>query len=195
MVYLLFNISILFLPLAIYLLNLCYNNNYKGKCDNIFLSLILILEVILFIVFKDYSKSLILINIPLLIAYLKRYELTSLFLGILIGCYYVFSLSYNSFFIFFEYVLYYVVFLIFNKKVLKVKSLIYIFIFVKSITLTIEVFYFNINTNLLINNFFDVLIKMLVFYVSSYLVFMFLLKGEEIMNLNTAIRELEKEKV
>ena len=195
MVNVVFNVSILFLPLAIYLLNLSYNTNYKLKHDKLFLSFILIIQVILFIVFKEYSNSLILINIPLLISYLKRKELTSIILSILIGLYYIFYFQYNVFFIFFEYVLYFVIYLIINRKTLRVNLLIYIFIFIKSITLSVEIFYFNNPTNAFLVNFFDVFIKMLVFYVSSYLVFVFLLRGEEIMNLNTAIRELEKEKV
>ena len=195
MVNVVFNVSILFLPLAIYLLNLSYNTNYKLKHDKLFLSFILIIQVILFIVFKEYSNSLILINIPLLISYLKRKELTSIILSILIGLYYIFYFQYNVFFIFFEYVLYFVIYFIINRKTLRVNLLIYIFIFIKSITLSVEIFYFNNPTNAFLVNFFDVFIKMLVFYVSSYLVFVFLLRGEEIMNLNTAIRELEKEKV
>ena len=195
MVNVVFNVSILFLPLAIYLLNLSYNTNYKLKHDKLFLSFILIIQVILFIVFKEYSNSLILINIPILISYLKRKELTSIILSILIGLYYIFYFQYNVFFIFFEYVLYFVIYFIINRKTLRVNLLIYIFIFIKSITLSVEIFYFNNPTNAFLVNFFDVFIKMLVFYVSSYLVFVFLLRGEEIMNLNTAIRELEKEKV
>lgn len=58
MVNVVFNVSILFLPLAIYLLNLSYNTNYKLKHDKLFLSLFLIIQVILFIVFKEYSNSL-----------------------------------------------------------------------------------------------------------------------------------------
>ena len=195
MIYAVFNISILFLPLSFYLLNLSYNNNYKQKQDSFFLSFILILEVMLFIIFKKYSNSLILINIPLLISYLKRKELTSIVLSFLIGIYYVVGFQYNIFFIFFEYVLYFVIYLIINKRIMKVNLLIYIFVFIKSIILAIEVFYFNVNANPFLTNFLDVFMKMIVFYGSSYLVFMYLLRGEEIMNLNTAIRELEKEKV
>ena len=195
MVYIVFNITILFLPLSFYLINLSYNTNYKRKHDTLLLSVILFLQVTLFIYFRKYSKSLILINIPLLISYLKRKEFTSIIISLLIGLYYVYGLKYNGFFIFFEYVLYYVIYLIINKKTIKSVSLIYIFVFIKSITLGIEVFYFNAQNALFIKNFLDVIIKMLVFYGSSYLVFMFLLRGEEIMNLNTAIRELEKEKV
>lgn len=113
----------------------------------------------------------------------------------MIGLYYIFYFQYNVFFIFFEYVLYFVIYLIINRKTLRVNLLIYIFIFIKSIALSVEIFYFNNPANAFLVNFVDVFIKMLVFYVSSYLVFVFLLRGEEIMNLNTAIRELEKEKV
>ncbi len=195
MIYIFLNLSILLLPIAIYLLNLSYNNNYKKKYDSIFLSFILIIQVVLFLLLHDYSKSLILINIPLLISYLKRKELTCMILSILIFLYYTNVFNYNPFFIFFEYALYFVIYLIINKKIMNYNLLIYIFVFIKSITLAIEVFYFNINANSFFINFLDVFIKMFVFYLSSYLVFIFLLRGEEIMNLNTAIRELEKEKV
>ena len=195
MIYAIFNISIIFLPLTMYLLNLSYNNNYKKRKNDYFLQIILLLEVLLFIYFKDYTKTLILINVPLLISYLKRDELMSIILSILIGTYYVIILDYNVFFIFFEYVLYYVIFLIFRKKAIKSCSLISIFIFIKSIILAIEIFYFEINDTLFIVSFLDVFLRMIVFYLVSYLVLIFLLRGEEIMNLNTAIRELEKEKV
>ena len=191
----LLNISILFLPISIYLINLSYQRNYKKKYNNISLTIILILEVILFIFFKDYNKSILLINIPLLVSYLKRKELTSIILSILIGSFYILKFDYNIYFIFLEYTLYFVIYLIINKKVISVNLLIYIFIFIKSMTLSIDVFYFHLNDYSFIMNFLNLFFKMIIFYLCSYLVFIFLLRGEEIMNLNTVIRELEREKV
>ena len=186
---------IIVFPLSIYLLNIAYNNNYKKIHDKFILSFTLILEVILFIVCKDYTKSLILINIPLIISYLKRYELTSIVNSILIVLYYVIYFEYNIYFIFFEYVLYFVIYIIFIKKNLKISKLLYIFIFIKSIVLSMEIFYFNLNNNTFIFNLSIIFFRMISFYICSYLVIEFLLRGEEIMNLNTAIKELEKEKV
>lgn len=193
MVSVVFNISILLLPMSFYLLSISYQNNIK-KISKHLLSITLIIQVILFIFLKDYTKSILLINIPLLISYLKRKELTSIILSIIITYYYVFLLNYNLYFIFFEYVLYYVIYYIVNKSY-KVVSLIYIFVFIKSIVLSVETFYFQEVSNYFLVNYLEVVVKMLVFYVSSYLVFIYLLKGESIMNLNTAIKELEKEKV
>ena len=193
MVSVVFNISILLLPMSFYLLSISYQNNIKRISKHL-LSITLIIQVILFIFLKDYTKSILLINIPLLISYLKRKELTSIILSILIAYYYVFLLNYNLYFIFFEYVLYYVIYYIVNKSY-KVVSLIYIFVFIKSIVLSVETFYFQEVSNCFLVNYLEVVVKMLVFYVSSYLVFIYLLKGESIMNLNTAIKELEKEKV
>lgn len=193
MVSVVFNISILLLPMSFYLLSISYQNNIKRISKHL-LSITLIIQVILFIFLKDYTKSILLINIPLLISYLKRKELTSIILSILIAYYYVFLLNYNLYFIFFEYVLYYVIYYIVNKSY-KVVSLIYIFVFIKSIVLSVETFYFQEVSNYFLVNYLEVVVKMLVFYVSSYLVFIYLLKGESIMNLNTAIKELEKEKV
>lgn len=193
MVSVVFNISILLLPMSFYLLSISYQNNIKRISKHL-LSITLIIQVSLFIFLKDYTKSILLINIPLLISYLKRKELTSIILSILIAYYYVFLLNYNLYFIFFEYVLYYVIYYIVNKSY-KVVSLIYIFVFIKSIVLSVETFYFQEVSNYFLVNYLEVVVKMLVFYVSSYLVFIYLLKGESIMNLNTAIKELEKEKV
>ena len=195
MIYALVNISIIFLPLSIYLLNLTYNHNYKRNYSELILSIILIIEVILFIILKDYSNTLILINIPILISYLKRKEITSIILSILIGYYYINYFNYNFYFILLEYVLYFIIYYLICNKKIKINLLIYIFVFIKSITLSIEVFYFNINDNAFIINFFNIFIKMFIFYIISYLVFVFLLRGEEKMNLNTALKELEKEKV
>lgn len=193
MVSVVFNISILLLPMSFYLLSISYQNNIKRISKHL-LSITLIIQVILFIFLKDYTKSILLINIPLLISFLKRKELTSIILSILIVYYYVFLLNYNLYFIFCEYVLYYVIYYIVNKSY-KVVSLIYIFVFIKSIVLSVETFYFQEVSNYFLVNYLEVIVKMLVFYVSSYLVFIYLLKGESIMNLNTAIKELEKEKV
>ncbi len=179
--------------MSFYLLSISYQNNIKRISKHL-LSITLIIQVILFIFLKDYTKTVLLINIPLLISYLKRKELTSIILSILIAYYYVFLLNYNLYFIFFEYVLYYVIYYIVNKSY-KVVSLIYIFVFIKSIVLSVETFYFQEVSNYFLVNYLEVVVKMLVFYVSSYLVFIYLLKGESIMNLNTAIKELEKEKV
>ena len=193
MVSVVFNISILLLPMSFYLLSISYQNNIKRISKHL-LSITLIIQVILFIFLNDYTKSILLINIPLLISFLKTKELTSIILSILIVYYYVFLLNYNLYFIFCEYVLYYVIYYIVNKSY-KVVSLIYIFVFIKSIVLSVETFYFQEVSNYFLVNYLEVVVKMLVFYVSSYLVFIYLLKGESIMNLNTAIKELEKEKV
>ena len=193
--YIIFNICILFLPIAIYLINIAYNNNYQKKYDQIFLSVILVIQCVLFFSLKNYSQSLILINIPLLISYLKRYALTSIILSIFIVFYYIIQFQYNPFFVFFEYTLYFVINYIINHKMLKLNLLIYIFIFIKSMILSIETFYFNLVTETFIITFLGIVLKMLLFYIISYLVFIFLLRGEEIMNLNTAMKELEKEKV
>ena len=195
MIVLLTNISIIFIPIFIYLLSISYNNNYLNKYNNDYLSILLILQVFLFVILKDYTKSIILINIPLLISYLKRKELTSIIISIIIGIYYVLFFKYNIYFIFFEYVLYYIIYILFSKKSFNINLLLYIFIFIKSIILSIEMFYFSTNNYSFIVNIINIFSKMFSFYLGSYFVLKFLLRGEEIMNLNTAIKELEKEKV
>ena len=187
------NASILLLPISVYLISICYQNSVKSINKNI-LSFILVFEVIVFILLKDYTKSFVLINIPLLISYLKRKDITSLILSILIIIYYIFIHRFNAYFIIFEYTLYYLIYLITSRNY-KVISLIYIFTFIKSITLCIEMFYFRGNPDNFLFTYLLVLFKMCGFYISSYLVFIYLLKGENVMNLNTAIKELEKEKV
>ena len=66
MVSVVLNISILLLPISLYLISICYQNNVKVINKNI-LSFILVAEVLVFILLKDYTRSFVLINIPLLI--------------------------------------------------------------------------------------------------------------------------------
>ena len=103
-------------PLQINYRNMPLNRN-RLLISKHLLSITLIIQVILFIFLKDYTKSILLINIPLLISYLKRKELTSIILSILIAYYYVFLLNYNLYFIFFEYVLYYVIYYIVTSQI------------------------------------------------------------------------------
>ena len=58
MVSVVFNISILLLPMSFYLLSISYQNNIKRISKHL-LSITLIIQVILFIFLKDYTKSLI----------------------------------------------------------------------------------------------------------------------------------------
>lgn len=193
MVSIVLNTSILLLPISLYLISICYQNSVKVINKNI-LSFILVAEVLVFILLKDYTKSFVLINIPLLLSYLKRKKITSIILSILIIIYYIFIHKFNCYFIIIEYFLYYIIYLIISRSY-KTVSLIYIFTFIKSIALCIEMFYFKSGTYSFIFTYLLVVFKMFGFYVSSYLVFIYLLKGEDIMNINTAIKELEKEKV
>ncbi len=193
MVSIVLNTSILLLPISLYLISICYQNSVKVINKNI-LSFILVAEVLVFILLKDYTKSFVLINIPLLLSYLKRKKITSIILSILIIIYYIFIHKFNCYFIIIEYFLYYIIYLIISRSY-KTVSLIYIFTFIKSIALCIEMFYFKSGTYSFIFTYLLVIFKMFGFYVSSYLVFIYLLKGEDIMNINTAIKELEKEKV
>ena len=193
MVSVVLNISILLLPISLYLISICYQNSVKVINKNI-LSFILIAEVLVFILLKDYTRSFVLINIPLLISYLKRKNITSIILSVLIIIYYIFIHKFNCYFIIGEYLLYYIIYLIISRSY-KTVSLIYIFTFIKSITLCVEMFYFRANTYSFTFTYLLVVVKMFGFYVSSYLVFIYLLKGEDIMNINMAMKELEKEKV
>ena len=193
MVSVVLNISILLLPISLYLISICYQNNVKVINKNI-LSFILVALVLVFILLKDYTRSFVLINIPLLISYLKRKNITSIILSVLIIIYYIFIHKFNCYFIIIEYLLYYIIYLIISKSY-KTVSLIYIFTFIKSITLCVEMFYFRANTYSFAFTYLLVVAKLFGFYVSSYLVFIYLLKGEDIMNINTAMKELEKEKV
>lgn len=137
---------------------------------------------------------MIVLNIPLLIAYLKKKNLTAVIMSLLLITYYHNHIGINSILLFFEYIIYFLAYNWFFCDRKYPVCIITIFVFIKSFIMSLEmVFLFSPESNFFINMLL-IFFTMFIFTMVSYLCLFFLNKGEEIINLDNIIHELEKEK-
>ena len=186
----------LFFPIAMYLVYVMgkrdINKNEQSICIEIamFSSLYLILRRG---IFTNNYMLLVLSNIPLLISYLKKKS----FVAFVMSCVLIWYLTTMGGFPFalvsFEYILYFVVYSYLLRKRPTPESILFIFILIKTFILSIETFLFLNPEESLIQNFLFLFFISVVLYSVSYIVLYFLERGEEIVNLNSMMYELEKE--
>lgn len=192
------DVVLLLFPLLIYLIYIAYKKNLGQEEKGIFLELALFSSLYFIMrygVEKKESFLIILYNIPLLISYLKNRKLTPIIVSTILIWYYVSVMNFNFLFVFFEYVIYYCIYVYITKRKMTSNYIINIFILIKSFVLSFQTFCFMNPLASFVDNFIHVFMVILIFYVVSWLVFYLLKKGEEIMDLNSTIKELEKEKM
>lgn len=189
---------LLMFPLLIYLIYIAYKKNMNMEEKGMFLELTLFSSLYLIMRFGIVQKEgflVILYNIPLLISYLKGRKITPLVLSGILIWYYVAVMNFNFLFVFFEYVIYYCIYVYITQKKMTNYYIINTFVLIKAAILSFQTFCFTNPLDSFIDNFIYVFTIVFVFYVVSWLVFYLLKKGEEIMDLNSTIKELEKEKM
>lgn len=184
-------------PLSVYLIINIYNKNIDTKTNHLFFEIALFSS--LYLLFR-YGKSMftiypmIIFNVPLLISYLKKKNITAIVISILLIFYYHEKTTIGYITLGVEYTLY---FLIYNYHNFKNESPFFTvgtFIVIKSFVISLKTFLiFNPENNML-TNFLEITQTMLIFLVVAYICIYLLNKGEEILDLNRVIHELEKEK-
>ncbi len=191
------NTVYLLFPIAIYLVYIAYIRNMDLEEKKIFLDLAIFSSVYFIIRYGidyDHIIPLVLLNIPLLLCYLKKNYSSSLLLsGICIFyCYHILKIPF--FILFIEYFIYFVLYHYVIHKRLTPPYIINYFVLVKAFLVSLEVNLFvRVHASALENAFY--VFSILIIFVSvSYFILYFLRKGEEIMDLNATINELEKEK-
>jgi len=189
-------VSLLF-PIALYLIYLAYRNNLNLKEQKLILAVSLVSSMYLIIKFKDNNAIhyLLLINIPLLISFLKKRRYVSIILSIIISLYYYFEFDLNIYLIVFEYIIYYVTYYFLIKEKLTSALVINSFVLLKGVILSLEICYLLDCNNSFFQLFFQTLLLLIVFYALAFIILNLLEKGEQIINLNSILKELEKEKI
>ncbi len=186
-------------PIIIYLILKSSSKSIKDEqTDNIVLSLLLISSLYLILRlnhFYDLKYCIILCNFPLLISYLKNLKTTSIILSLGIIYYYHQSCNFSLPLVTIEYLIYYFIYIVINRKEIKYSYLINTFILIKAFILSIQEFYIIRNYHSFINSFLYILILIVGFYIISHLVFYLFDHIKQILNLNSTLKELEKEKV
>lgn len=184
-------------PLSVYLIATAYIKNMDKSTKNIFLDIALLSSI--YFLFRHGYKifsiyPMILFNIPLLIGYMKQRKIVSIFISILLIIYYHNNIGISYIFLFIEYFIYYIVYNYCNKKNNSNIDIISIFVIIKAFIMSFEMFtIFQPNSNIIFN-FVSIFSIMSLFAIICYLCLYLLNKGEDIIDLNNTVRELEKEK-
>lgn len=182
----------------IYLLYVAYNKKIKKENESLYLEIALYTSIYLIIKYDSFHRqevsTLLLLNIPLLVSYLKNKKITPIIISIINSFYYIVHCQQLPYLVVIEYALYYLIYVIIIKRKIKIDTLINIFILIKTFIISLEVFYIIKPFDLFFHNFIYVFVNSVVLYCISYLVLFLLQKGEEIIDLNNTLLELEKEK-
>ena len=192
------NCVYLLFPIAIYLIITAYTKYTDNKTRIIILDIALFSSLYLlfrhgYVIFPIYP--MILFSIPLLIAYLKHRNITAILISILLIIYYHNTIGMSVVLLTIEYTLYFLVYYFYNyKRKVEPVYIISSFSIIKAFIMSFEMFLiFSPNSNIVIN-FVSIFSMMVLFAFIACLCLYFLNRGEEIIDLNSTIKELEKEK-
>ena len=193
MVYLLF-------PILIYLIYVAYIRNLDRDEKNIFLELALYSSLFFMIKYGNYNNylyNMAFFNIPLLIAYLKKRNIAAIIISMILVCFYYMTTEIHIIILIIEYLLYFVNYNYihrFKKNKLGIEYIIDNFVAIKSFIMAIELFLFIDPLSSFLKNIFMMIFIMTIFILFSCLILYFLTKCEEIVDLNSTLQELKKEK-
>lgn len=176
------NLLFILFPLLLYLFYIAYNRNLGKEENNLFLDVALLTSFYLTLRY-GYTPILLMINIPLLVSYVKKRYLVMFISSILLVIYYK-NLAGNVLLFSLEYLLYFLLFLFFEYKKWK-KEFYIVFFLILKVSLSFPFIEVSVLEHLL---------SCLSFLISTYLVFFFFQKGEEILKFHRNVKELEQEK-
>ena len=196
----LLNLMCITFPLLVYIICTIYIKNLDKKMNYIILDIALYSSVYLLIKFGTnvFIYPLLLLNIPLLIAALRKRMHSVVILSILLVLYYHDATGIDIMYLSIEYILYFIGYLIYchgREGKINTLSIITIFSIVKAFMMSFKIFYFiPKSTASIYSGMTLIFLTMILFTILAFMVAFLLEKGEEAIDLNRIVYELEKEK-
>jgi len=195
--FLLLDTILILLPMLIYQFYLVNCQNKSRKAKKIALDFAIIGSMLLLILFSGENSllyPLILWNIPLYISFYKKRSILAGILSLIIVIFYQ-QYFYVVHFVILEYILYDLIYLIYLVKKKNLRDLVQNLIYIKAFVLAFEVYGFIYPLENQISSFLLIITTIISLYGVTCFIFYLLKKGEEIMDLNSTIKALEKEKM
>ena len=192
------NITYVLFPLTLYLIYFAYIKNMDLEEKSIFLEIALFSSLYMLfrnIDLKNYAYAIVFLNIPLLIAYLKRKTKTAVLISITLIIFLYTNLNISLILLIIEYVLYFIIYSgLMKKNELNIRSITAIFVSIRTFFIAFQsTFYLFFDTNpshLLLN-----ISTMVIFLVATaYIILLLFEKCEGVMNYNSTLNELNREK-
>lgn len=189
-IFILNSIYVLF-PIMLYLLYFLNYNTLQKKTNELILDFCLLSSFYLlarFGVLETGLISILIFNVPLLVSYLNKRDLSIIAISsAIIYCYIKIDFNY-LYLVGIEYIIYYLLYFKIVKKDNNKNLFTMLFISLKSIIFLITIFNsYNINM-------FKIIIYLILFWLSCFLIIYLLKKGKELIKIRLTFKELEKEK-
>lgn len=192
-------ISIIFIvfPLFLYFVYIMFFKPKENTFTKAFFEVMLLFTMFLFIRYNNGSDNYyctILVNVPLILAYLKKRRLSIAFISLILIFYNFVVFKIELYILIFEYAIYVFLYLFGLKNKKESTKLIQLFIIFKTFILSFMTFYIISPNNSLVINLFNILLSVFMFYIITITYYNILVKVEDLLNIDNAIKEFEKEK-
>lgn len=191
------NTVLLLFPLFLYLICISYQRNNNNILINRYFEFSLLLSLFLLTRYgylKNDCYVSILLNIPLLFAYLKGRKAIAVVISIILVIYSMIMFRYSPILVIFEYVAYFLIYIISYRKNITSSYIINSFTVLKAFNISFLTFFFISPLNNIWLNLLKIILTISIFYIASSFYYKLVQKIEDFISLNSAIRELEKEK-
>ena len=191
------NTVFILFPLLVYLIYVTYKNNVNEEYNDLVFQIMLFTSLYLIIKYgytRDNPHIEFLINIPLLFAFIKGKTPLSISISIMLVLFFTFYAKYNFVFVLLEYLTYLIVYTYGKKHNKKDSFYIDSITIIKSFVYSFSIMYFTRPNYPFLSNLRTIVISVLVFYICANIYYLLIKKSEEVMSLNSIIKELEKEK-
>ena len=189
------NTVFILFPLLVYLIYVSYRNNIDKDYNDVVFQITLFSSLYL-VMRHGYldvdSYIVLLVNIPLLFAFLKHKLFIAITISIVLICFGIYSMNGHFIILLFEYMTYIFAYLLFKNK--DEYYFINVFSVIKAFSISFSTFYFVASNNEVLLNFKNIFMSVFIFYIAANVYFFLIKKGEQIVALNSSIKDLEREK-
>lgn len=190
---LILDIIFILFPISLILILRAHNTNVGKMNKDYLIDIANFSATFLLIKYSTFNATydVLLVNIPFIISILYMRKIASCLLALGMVVFYFFN-GYNLDILFIEYMMYLLVFIIINSKKKSYNYILFIFLFIKGVSLTIENFYLLDQNNVL--TLCKIFLSLSAFYLVGVIVINIITIFEKTISLNQTLKELEKEK-
>lgn len=195
---LLINLTYLFFPIMIYLIYFANAKNLDVKEKNIYFEIAMISSTYLLLRNLDlnnYIYVIVIVNIPLLITYLKRRLNVSIILSVILIIFLYLKINISLILLITEYGLYFFIYYILTRRnTVDVNMIFFPFSIIRIFFMIFITTYYFLNKIDLTFLILNVVIMTVMFLLISYIILLLFNKSEAVLDYNSTINELNREK-
>lgn len=191
------NCIFLICPIALYLLYSSYKKNLDEEKDSLTFEIAIISSLYLVLRYgmplhENYPTMLF--DIPLLLCFFKKKTGFSILISIILIFYQTIFLHVHPAFLLLEYLVYFSIYWYLNQKGMTLTKLVHAFIITNSFFLSTKIFWFINPFGSANQNITYLIVIVFLIYLVAMLILSFFDQGEKIVDFNTSLYNIEKEK-